>query len=57
LGAFWPRAAAAFTHLSAERAGRGCNGAEVAWLDGSGLRCRIGVVIPFRKISIGTIGT
>jgi hypothetical protein len=28
----------AFAHLSAEGAGRGCNGAEVAGLDGSGLR-------------------
>ncbi len=58
LGAFWPRAAAAFTHLTAERLVEGgCSGAEVAGLDGSGLRCRIGVAIPVGKGCIGTMGT
>ena len=35
----------------------GCSGAEVAGLDGSGLRCGIGAAIPIRKGCIGTMGT
>ena len=53
-GAFRARAAPAFTYLTATRLGRGGrSGAEVAVLDGSGLRCRIGWQYRLEKDALG----